>query len=359
MTDDLKIYEKTIKKKYRLGWIPKYEEEIFVTLERKYFIPLVSKTFEQLGWDITFLDTEEGVAEAKRAGNDKRWTEKIVVTYDYKKMNVKSISLDSEICDFGNNSKRVKLFIHAFEQTQKELGKEGVSQAYNEFEEKMNWDDYQIPDSLPQPKKATKPNFRLLLAGGFCLALVVGYILAFFTHRADYLWGIFEVVTGFVFFFGFKYLIIYSNYLNFDKINPLLIGCLIFTYLSYNIFLYRLSLSDFHEYPVSLPGFIRERFSFGFIKGDWLILFPICIAIQTIVSWFLSYLLLSHSILEYAIKKVPLEVVDFACYHFVKGKDEEQVRKELARMGWTEEENQNEVFNAIGGFRQAAELNRT
>ena len=49
----------------------------------------------------------------------------------------------------------------------------------------------------------------------------------------------------------------------------------------------------------------------------------------------------------------------FAFYHFVKGKDESQVRAELASLGWTSEINQNEVFEAIDGIQGNNEMNRT
>jgi hypothetical protein len=43
----------------------------------------------------------------------------------------------------------------------------------------------------------------------------------------------------------------------------------------------------------------------------------------------------------------------------VKGKDEHQVRTELASLGWKNEQNQNEVFEAIDGIQGNNEINRT
>ena len=42
----------------------------------------------------------------------------------------------------------------------------------------------------------------------------------------------------------------------------------------------------------------------------------------------------------------------------MKDKTEDEVRNELAKKGWIEKSNQDEVFDAIGGFHTATELNR-
>ena len=62
--------------------------------------------------------------------------------------------------------------------------------------------------------------------------------------------------------------------------------------------------------------------------------------------------------IDYVIERVPVEVVDFAYYHFVKEKSEEEVRAELAKKGWSDIRNQDEVFEAISGLQYAYECNR-
>ena len=57
-------------------------------------------------------------------------------------------------------------------------------------------------------------------------------------------------------------------------------------------------------------------------------------------------------------ERIPPEVVDFAYYHFVKEKTEHQVRSELSKMGWTDTQDQDEVFESIGAIAGATELNR-
>ena len=67
---------------------------------------------------------------------------------------------------------------------------------------------------------------------------------------------------------------------------------------------------------------------------------------------------LASNLTAYQLERVPMEVVNFAFYHFVKEKTENQVRSELSKMGWTEEQDQNEVFESIGAVQGATELNR-
>ncbi|MDR2148800.1 MAG: hypothetical protein LBE91_20355 [Tannerella sp.] len=48
-------------------------------------------------------------------------------------------------------------------------------------------------------------------------------------------------------------------------------------------------------------------------------------------------------------------MVNFAYYHFVKGKTEEQVRTKLSRMGWSEKSDQDEVLESIMALQGATE----
>lgn len=81
--------------------------------------------------------------------------------------------------------------------------------------------------------------------------------------------------------------------------------------------------------------------------------------IQLGLTFLCGYLYLVRFLINYVIHRIPTEVIDFAFYHFIKGKDEDQVRTELAALGWTDEESQNEVFEAIDGIQANGEMNRT
>ena len=85
------------------------------------------------------------------------WGQKITVTFEYGKVKVKSVSLGNEFWDIGRNSKRVKLFIYAFQQTENEFDQDALAALEKETEKANNWDDYEIPKSLPQPKERKEP----------------------------------------------------------------------------------------------------------------------------------------------------------------------------------------------------------
>lgn len=55
---------------------------------------------------------------------------------------------------------------------------------------------------------------------------------------------------------------------------------------------------------------------------------------------------------------MPSDVADFTMYYFVKGKSETEVRHELSKMGWATAQQQDEAFEAIGGYQSANELGR-
>ncbi|MEM9024472.1 MAG: hypothetical protein AAGB22_12060, partial [Bacteroidota bacterium] len=155
MTEELKKYEATIPTKHSFNWTPTFEEEFHTPLNQKVFVPIALKAFEQLGWDPVYQD--DTTAEAKRKGDWGRWTQKIAVVYDRGRVTVKSVSLGNEMWDNGANSKRVRLFIYAFQRTEKEFDKEALVTLEQEVDAANNWDDYEVPDSLPAPKKRSAP----------------------------------------------------------------------------------------------------------------------------------------------------------------------------------------------------------
>ncbi len=151
MNEELKKYESNIKKKHSFSFTPKFKEEFHTQLNKTVFVPIVIKVFEKLGWD--FIYREETYAEAKRKNDWDQWTEKISVSYEYGKVKVKSESLGKEMWDNGKNSKRVKHFIYAFQQIEKEFDNDTLAKLEEDEVKANNWDDYVIPESLPQPKK--------------------------------------------------------------------------------------------------------------------------------------------------------------------------------------------------------------
>ena len=359
MNEDLKQYEASIKKKHSVNWTPKFEEEIKTGLNKTVIIPIVNKTFEKLGWDIVYHD--ERNAEAKRKGDWNRWTEKINVSFENGKLTVKSISLGNEIWDNGRNSKRVKLFIHAFQQTENEFDHETLAELEKEIEKANNWDDYIIPENLPKPKSRKKPQIWIPIVGGLITALIVGAIVAFLSVKGIYIIGVFEVVVAIILGYVLTQLIKLSNYTFYDHLHYLLIAMIVITYVSNQYFQYQIILNENNFQSFSFWEFLQVRFNVGLtIKNTntgWIGL-VISWIVQLVITYFIGVLRLASGLTAYQLERIPPEVVDFAYYHFVKEKTEHQVRSELSKMGWTDTQDQDEVFESIGAIAGATELNR-
>ena len=276
-------------------------------------------------------------------------------------MCIRDRSIQAPFYDFGRNSKRAKLFIHAFKESEKKYDKEALQELEEKVNRAKNWDDYEVPDTLPQPKKQAEPKFWIPIIGGIFLSILTGFIIAFLTIKFIYVIGIYEVAVGFLIGFSFKYLIKLSNYTNFDRLNYILIGVVLVAYFLNQYFLYGLIMSENNIEPIGFLNFIQFRFQEGLtIKS------MNTGSIGLVISWIfqigftygIAYIQLASHLTQYQLGKVPMEVVDFAFYHFVKGKDENGVRQELSKLGWSNEEDQNVVFESIGAIQGMQKLNR-
>ncbi len=362
MEDSFKNYEKTISTKHSFGFTPKYKEEFRTFVNEALFIAIAEKTFEKLGWDLVYKDDYNVEAKYKVTGwINGRWTEIITANYKNGNVSVKSESLGNEIWDNGKNSKRVKLFIYAYQETLKTFSIQSLKDLEKEIEKKNNWDDYIIPETLPQPKQTKVPNITLPIIGGFCLSLILGFILAFLSIKGLYIIILFELLVATAIAFVMKYLIKLSNYTDFSKLKYLLGVMIILIYVLNQYFQYELILNINNLERIGFFNFLWIRFTQGFIINKinlgW---------IGWIISWVLQigltgiflYLQIVATLTKYIIGRVPIEVIDFAYYHLIKEKSEKEIRSELAMKGWSDKKNQDEVFEAIGGMQNAIELNR-
>ncbi len=360
MTEEFRRYEQNIKKKHRFSfWSLKYQEQFRTNLNQTVFIPIAVQTFEKLGWTVIFQN--ETSCEAKRKNDWETWTEKISVVYDQGMATVKSVSLGNEIWDNGRNSKRVTLFIHAFQKTQEEFDSEALKKLEEEVIQTRNWDDYEIPEKLPLPKKSTKPKFWIPIVGAVITSSLLGFLVAYFSAYTMYIIGLYELAVALVIGFALKNLIKLSNYTHYNHLNYLLIAMVVITYVSNQYFQYQIFLNKYNYEPFGFLQFMKLRIEEGLTiqslnTGS----------IGLIVSWglqiWLTYLIgsmrLASNLIVFQIKRVPVEVTDFAYYHFIKGKTEDQVRTELAYLGWKTQQNQNEVFESIAAIHGATEMSR-
>jgi len=359
MTKEHKEYEKKIKKKHRFAWTPKYEEELRTSIEKDFFMSVVVKVFEKLEWDIVYQD--ETLVEAKCKNKWDKWSEKIEVKFAYGKIKVKSTTLDGSIWDNGKNSKRVKLFIHVFNETVKSFDRESLKKIKKEVENVSNWDDYEIPDTLPAPIKRRKSNFVIPLIGGIIIALILGLLLAFVSIKGGYVIGLFEFIIAFIVGFSLKYLIKTGNYTDYDNLQKLLIGMVAIIFLSNQFFQYYMIVNANDLEGVGFVDFMKLRIEQGLklkdIDTGWIGLI-LSWAFQIWFIYILGTLNLSNHLIKYQLERVPEEVSDFAFYHFIKGKTEQQVRTELSKKGWTHKYDQDAVFEAIGAIQYAVDWNR-
>lgn len=359
MTEELKQYEKNIKRKHSFGWTPKYEEEISTNLNKTIITPIVVKAFEKLGWIVVYQD--EKTVEAKREKDLWQWGNKITVTFEFGKIKIKSVSLGSEMWDFGRNSKRVKLFIHVFKEIENSFDKEALKVLEIETEKANNWDDYKIPDCLPKPKEREEPKIWIVIIGGVITALILGLIVAFLSIKGIYIIGLFEVGVAIAVGFSLNKLIKLSNYTLYDNLHYLLIGMIVITYVSNQYFQYQIILNENNFDPFSFWEFMQVRFEAGLkikeLNTGWIGLL-ISWILQLVITYYVGILRLSSNLIEHLLERVPMEVVEYAIYHFVKEKSADQVRVELSKMGWTEKEDQDDVFESIEALQGATELNR-
>lgn len=355
-------YEKTIKKKHSFSWTPKYASECSTRLSAKEFIPIAEKAFKDLGWDIVYQDNKS--IEAKRSEKSlgtERWTEGITATFEYGKIQVKSVTLGNEMWDAGRNSKRVQLFIYAFKETEKSFNREELQKLVNEKETINNWDDYVIPNSLPQPEEIREPKFYIHIISCFIISILIAFLLAKVSISGFYIIGLFEFLVGFAISFAFKYSIKFSNYTNYNKLYYLIIGTIGLTYLLNQYFQYEIILHENNFDRIGFYEYLKIKFEHGLtikkLNTGWIGL-VIHWILQLVITYYATVMTVIANLTKYQLERVPLEVVDFAYYHFVKDKTEEQVRKELSLKGWIEPQNQDEVFEAIGALQSAQDSNR-
>ncbi|GEM51984.1 hypothetical protein ACTS95_15600 [Empedobacter brevis] len=363
MNPELKEIEKQIKKTHKFAFTPKYKTEFHTQLSGKAFFAITNQAFEKLEWDIIYVD--EHSIEAKRKTKSlgmTQYTESIIVSYNYGNVAVKSESLGNEMWDNGRNSKRVHLFIQVIQDIERNYNREELRQLEKEQESKDNWDDYKIPTELPKPKAIRKPNIIFPILIAIVSSIILAFILAKISLTGRYIIVLFEFLVGLALAFSLKLGIKLGNFTNFNKLINILICSILIVFIGNQIFQYNIILTESNFERIGFFEFLKLRLQQGLTIKSLNVG-----SVGLIISWIIQlgltfvfgYLNLTRFLISYVIKRIPTEVIDFTFFHFVKGKDEHQVRTELAFLGWTNEQNQNEVFEAINGIQENNEMNRT
>lgn len=362
MEKEFRSFEKSIKKKHSFSFTPKYIEEFRTQVSEKAFISIANDVFEKLDWEVGYIN--ENTIQAKRKESSlgfSQFTEGISVNFEYGKITVKSESLGNEMWDNGRNSKRVKLFIYAFKELEKSYDRNALKELEKEIERQQNWDNYEIPENLPQEKKSKIPKFSIVIIGSAVITIVLAFLLATVSVNGKYIIGLFEVLIAIAITFSYKYLIKISNFVDFNKLLYVLAGTILSTYILNQYLQYELILRENNYERIGFFNFIIMRLQAGLkIKnlntgGIGLI---ISWVIQIGLTYLISYVRLASIVTRYKIERIPAEVVDFAFYNAVKDKAEEEIRNELSAKGWKNKQNQDEIFEAIGAIQDANELSK-
>lgn len=363
MTQELKDIEKRIKNTHKFAFTPKYKSEFHTQLSEKAFFAITNQAFEKLDWDVIYVD--EHSIEAKRKAKSlgfTQYTESITVSFNYGKVTVKSESLGNEFWDNGRNSKRVHLFIHVCQDIEKKYNRDELKQLEKDQESKENWDDYKIPTELPKPKSVRKPNIIFPIITSVIFSVSLAFIIAKISISGKYIIFLFEFLIGLALAFSLKIGIKLGNFTSFNKLRNIIIISILIVFIGNQFFQYNIILIENNLERIGFFEFLKLRLQQGLTIKTLNVG-----TIGLIISWILQlgltfvfgYLNLTRFLINYVVQRIPIEVIDFAFYHFVKGKDENQVRAELSSLGWSNVQNQNEVFEAIDGIQGNNEMNRT
>jgi hypothetical protein len=174
--------------------------------------------------------------------------------------------------------------------------------------------------------------------------------------------GLYESIIGFVFGFALKYLIRWGNFTNGEKLHFLIYAMIALFFFANQIFQYEIVISKNNLTGVSFIDFIKFRLENGLkiksINTGWIGLI-ISWVFQVLLIYWITSLRTFSSLLIYQSERVPSSVMEFAYFHLVKGKSEQEVRLELSRLGWTTDRSQNEVIEAIGAIGERQEFTRS
>jgi hypothetical protein len=354
-------FQKTIKKKHSVNFTPKYKEIIPVSLsDSRLLVEVAVKTVEALEWELVYQDDE--TVEARQSNG--RWSGKYALTISTGhagEVEVKSQSLGDELWDNGNNSKRVKLFVYAFNEILKDYKQTNLTELKKEIERKDKMTDYVIPDILPQPATYKNPDSLPLWLGLCITAVLFAVPAAFLSWNGLYIIGIFEFGFAWILATAARYLFKISNYTDWKVIHYMLIAAVAIVFVSNLFFQYLIYLDHTRDTFTGFFDFVSLRIEAGirFKELDLGVIGLIVVwALNIWLMYILGKLFLLGRLVRYSISRVPEEVAEFAAYHFSQNGGEENMKKELTKMGWKTEQEHQMVLEAFDGIVAAREMRR-
>lgn len=356
----LREIEKQIKRTHHFAWSPKHIEKIRTDLKPRLAIHLAEQVFDQLGWELVFRSGS--AAEAFYLDRFDFRREKIYVSVtSYGELEVKSESTGGGVWDQGRNSKRVRLFLHVFQELAGQLDSNSLQAMTADIKRMENWEDYEEPEDFPQPPDIHQSTSTWAMVYGGIAAIVLSGCWASATVHGLYVILLFEVLIAIsldkALSAGFRK----GNFTNFNGMQWILAGSVMLTAALYHYFQYLLVVNTGDFLALSLWELYEQRLEEGLIiegvnlgAPGWMIL----LAAQPVLIYILAISFISRSHIKFIIQRIPMAVVDHAFYHFLQGKGETQVRGELSKKGWKAREVQNMVFQAMSAISESMEMNR-
>jgi hypothetical protein len=264
--------------------------------------------------------------------------------------------------DLGRNSKRVKLFLYAFQSEEREYDILRQQELESEIQRRDNWEDYVVPDSLTPPRPGMEPTFAIPAIGGLVISVLSAFLIAYVSVNGIYVIGLFESIVGFAFGLTLKYLLRLGNYTDMEKLTYLIYAMIGVFFIANQIFQYEILIAKNNINDASFADYIKFRLQNGLtiksLNTGWIGL-VISWVFQILIIYAITHLRTVSALVVFQKDRIPSDVVEFACYHFIKGKSEREVRQELYKMGWTEERTQTEVIDSLGAIRDRQEIIRT
>lgn len=350
MNKELEDLQYLVKRRFSFGINPQFSENFKTNIKDTQIIPLIQEVFKILDWPIVYTDNKS--VEAKRKNQWNKLTAKITVTKKSSgRIEVHSKSLEGHLTDFGKNSKRTGLFIALFKKLEKEYSANGkLNELEEEFNKINNWEEYEVPDKLPLPKKNREPNISIAIVGGLILAIILGFFYGYLTNLFGYLIGLYEFGIGISVGYLFGKILVRANYLH-EKPAKIMIGSILLIilissqFIGFIIIKTQNSLTD-----LSFFNFINLHLERGLtidnIETGWIgliIVWGFQLVLPFIIAVFKSTLIVMKAVYE----KVPEEVLEYTIFLIKKNKPISEVRLLLAEKGWSEKSDQEDIFDAI------------
>ncbi|MEP0007477.1 MAG: hypothetical protein ABJ387_05490 [Balneola sp.] len=339
MREELELYKKGIKKKHKFSFwdTPEYAEEIDFQIESNLFESIVQNVIDSLEWKL--IKTEKNLVVAE--SNEKWKTHGIIEIslFEGKTLSVKSKTMFDQRWDNGQNSIRVKLFLKALFDEYESISDEQKKFTGNFSRRNYRFIDYEYPVKLPPEVELGTGKVLYPMIAGICTSLFFGFFSGYLISKGFFIGGVRELIFGLTLWFVVTTVAKTNNFLN-SKVLIRISLLSIFT-----LFLFGETSNYF---------LITESYSLGSFLNHWKEMFSHIFSRITLSNipkllvllsgFFLFYFVFKESLSSriYNIKngKIPFEVKEFVEYLVSEGKNEEQIRNELRKFGWTSKEAQ-------------------